>query len=165
MARQLLAALRRHPLRAGAHSRDVGLRGKQRMREATVGRACGVRWEGDHSEYFRPFFKKRTISGATSDEIERHAVVQCTSDTPVCGEPCSICLVSIESGDLLRGLQVTVILAMFMQQFSDIYYLTCDSAWQCDPPHFTHYFHRACIDEWLGIKGSCPLCKFEVVAT
>ncbi|KAI9012464.1 hypothetical protein DFJ74DRAFT_591708, partial [Hyaloraphidium curvatum] len=41
---------------------------------------------------------------------------------------CVICLSSYEPGDVLRR-------------------LPCG-----------HHFHRACVDEWLGVAGRCPLC-------
>jgi len=105
MARQLLAALRRHPNRhAGGSGGDANL----------------------------------PLRGATPHEIARHPVEACTLRSAHHGDTCSICLSTFQAGDDLRG-------------------LGCPSA------STRHFFHRACIDEWLGIRGCCPLCKFEVL--
>ncbi|KAF7148938.1 hypothetical protein RHSIM_Rhsim03G0245500 [Rhododendron simsii] len=29
----------------------------------------------------------------------------------------------------------------------------------------SHFFHTECVDKWLKINASCPLCKFEIVDT
>lgn len=29
----------------------------------------------------------------------------------------------------------------------------------------THFFHTECVDKWLKINASCPLCKFEILAS
>jgi hypothetical protein len=26
-------------------------------------------------------------------------------------------------------------------------------------PECNHYFHAACIDEWLKMNGTCPICR------
>lgn len=26
-------------------------------------------------------------------------------------------------------------------------------------PHCRHYFHRNCVDTWLKVNGSCPICR------
>lgn len=28
-----------------------------------------------------------------------------------------------------------------------------------------HHFHEACIDKWLRINATCPLCKFNILKT
>jgi E3 ubiquitin-protein ligase DOA10 len=25
-----------------------------------------------------------------------------------------------------------------------------------------HYFHKDCIDKWLGKSNNCPICKFDI---
>jgi len=104
MARQLLAALRRHPLRTP-----------------------------DGSSQAEP-----ATRGASAEEIARHPTEVCSPESPRCGETCSICLSEFKAGDQLRGLE-------------------------CFASSRRHFFHRGCIDEWLGICGCCPLCKFEIV--
>jgi hypothetical protein len=27
----------------------------------------------------------------------------------------------------------------------------------------THHFHSACIDKWLRINATCPLCKYNII--
>jgi len=29
----------------------------------------------------------------------------------------------------------------------------------------THFFHSECVDRWLKINATCPLCKFEICET
>ncbi|KAL4571550.1 hypothetical protein LXL04_018311 [Taraxacum kok-saghyz] len=45
---------------------------------------------------------------------------------------CCICLAKYKDGDLLREIPCT------------------------------HFFHTECVDKWLKINASCPLCKFEI---
>ncbi|WMV15130.1 hypothetical protein MTR67_008515 [Solanum verrucosum] len=28
--------------------------------------------------------------------------------------------------------------------------------------HCKHHFHSICIDKWLGINGSCPICRYKM---
>ncbi|KAJ2465012.1 hypothetical protein EV174_006724, partial [Coemansia sp. RSA 2320] len=48
---------------------------------------------------------------------------------------CAICLSDYEDGEILR-------------------LLPC-----------SHHMHQSCVDEWLHINRSCPLCKREATAT
>ncbi|KAI7829602.1 hypothetical protein BC939DRAFT_12639 [Gamsiella multidivaricata] len=48
---------------------------------------------------------------------------------------CSICLCDYEDLEELR-------------------HLPCD-----------HYFHKECVDEWLKLKRTCPLCKYDISRT
>lgn len=55
-------------------------------------------------------------------------------ERPISGEDaiCCICLTNYEDNDELRELPCS------------------------------HYFHTQCVDKWLKINASCPLCKFEI---
>ncbi|CAH1433185.1 unnamed protein product [Lactuca virosa] len=56
------------------------------------------------------------------------------NERPISGEDavCCICLAKYRDDDLLRELPCT------------------------------HFFHTECVDKWLKINASCPLCKFEI---
>lgn len=45
---------------------------------------------------------------------------------------CSVCLCEYETGEELKGLPCT------------------------------HYFHDVCIEKWLGMNESCPICRIVV---
>eukprot|EP00193_Tetraselmis_chui_P015739 CAMPEP_0177784964 /NCGR_PEP_ID=MMETSP0491_2-20121128/20022_1 /TAXON_ID=63592 /ORGANISM="Tetraselmis chuii, Strain PLY429" /LENGTH=530 /DNA_ID=CAMNT_0019305847 /DNA_START=169 /DNA_END=1761 /DNA_ORIENTATION=+ len=78
------------------------------------------------------------LRGATPEEIAQFPVEQCIAGCALQGETCSICLSSFHVGDDMRGLR-------------------------CPSARTRHFFHKACIDEWLGIRGCCPLCKYEIL--
>ncbi|CAN6453524.1 unnamed protein product [Victoria cruziana] len=47
--------------------------------------------------------------------------------------PCAICLQDFEEGDIARSL-----------------------------PRCSHHFHMVCIDKWLTVHGTCPICRQQV---
>ncbi|KAK9817678.1 hypothetical protein WJX72_000566 [[Myrmecia] bisecta] len=76
-----------------------------------------------------------TAKGASEWQIAALPVTPCLEGSAMLGETCSICLAAFEPDDKLRCLQCT------------------------------HYHHRACLDEWLRIRASCPLCKLSLTAS
>ncbi|GAB2271663.1 hypothetical protein Dimus_006493 [Dionaea muscipula] len=66
-------------------------------------------------------------------------MTECDSDTPIEhvlsleDAECCVCLSSYDDGTVLRELPCR------------------------------HHFHSACIDKWLYINASCPLCKFNIL--
>jgi len=52
---------------------------------------------------------------------------------------CTICLSQLEDGDAIRV-------------------LPCDTEGR-------HHFHKACIDQWLGMHASCPICRTSMLET
>ena len=74
--------------------------------------------------------------GLTSAEIAAHTIpIVFNEPLPprLLGEHCSICIGEFEEGEGLRQLKCS------------------------------HFFHAECIDEWLGKKDTCPLCKSSAV--
>jgi len=59
-------------------------------------------------------------------------LVYCGQELPVSQTSCAICMTEFEKDENLRSLQCT------------------------------HYFHRECIDKWLSVGTTCPVCKGEV---
>ncbi|GJQ09006.1 hypothetical protein GpartN1_g797.t1 [Galdieria partita] len=75
--------------------------------------------------------------GATKKEIERILLVRYHRESSEEDSTCPICLCEYEEGNLLR-------------------ILPCTSK---------HRFHAACVDRWLILNKSCPLCKAEIDAS
>lgn len=53
-------------------------------------------------------------------------------ELPTAQNTCAVCMMEFEKDEELRGL------------------------------HCTHHFHRECIDKWLSVGTTCPVCKSEV---
>ncbi|KAK7356533.1 hypothetical protein VNO80_15806 [Phaseolus coccineus] len=53
-----------------------------------------------------------------------------SSSSNICSSSCSICLGDYKEGDMLRLL-----------------------------PHCLHIFHLACVDPWLRLHSTCPICR------
>ncbi|EME31773.1 zinc finger (C3HC4-type RING finger) family protein [Galdieria sulphuraria] len=75
--------------------------------------------------------------GATKKEIDRILLVRYHRDSSEEESTCPICLCEYEEGNLLR-------------------ILPCTSK---------HRFHATCVDRWLILNKSCPLCKAEIDAS
>ncbi|XP_047046014.1 RING-H2 finger protein ATL39-like [Lolium rigidum] len=64
------------------------------------------------------------------------SVYDSSSDDPAGGKAeCAVCIVEFRDGDLARLL-----------------------------PRCGHRFHAACVDAWLRLHSTCPLCRADVVA-
>lgn len=72
--------------------------------------------------------------GATAEQLESLREISCGEGCPLVGEICSICLAPFSLGEQLKS------------------------------PSCCHYFHGACLEEWLLINASCPLCKTRLDA-
>jgi hypothetical protein len=73
--------------------------------------------------------------GATEEELSSLPTQVCSADSVLCGQSCMICLSAFQASETLRCLQCA------------------------------HHCHAACLDEWLYIRASCPLCKLSMRAT
>mmetsp|Transcript_23097 Transcript_23097/g.74286 ORF Transcript_23097/g.74286 Transcript_23097/m.74286 type:complete len:303 (-) Transcript_23097:124-1032(-) len=75
--------------------------------------------------------------GATNQQIDRITTVPYAQGLIPEGEDasCAICLTDFEDGEQLRQLPCR------------------------------HYFHKACIDDWLRINATCPRCRAVVIET
>uniref|UniRef100_A0A2P2ISY0 RING-type E3 ubiquitin transferase n=1 Tax=Rhizophora mucronata TaxID=61149 RepID=A0A2P2ISY0_RHIMU len=66
-------------------------------------------------------------------------MTECGTDSPVEhalsqeDAECCICLCAYDDGDELRELPCS------------------------------HHFHSACVDKWLYINSTCPLCKYDIL--
>jgi len=75
--------------------------------------------------------------GATKKEIEKIHLVRYHRESSEEESTCPICLCEYEEGNWIRV-------------------LPCTS---------THRFHATCVDRWLVLNKSCPLCKVEIDAS
>lgn len=77
------------------------------------------------------------VSQGAPDDVVRSLPQHVVQDgSPLLGEPCSICLSEFEAGDTVKSVD------------------TCA----------THYHHAGCLNEWLRIRATCPLCKAGLAA-
>ena len=77
---------------------------------------------------------RRACSGATEESIEaiRTAVVGAGGLAPDSECKCPICLEDFVPGSVLRCMDCT------------------------------HTFHKLCLDKWLSMKATCPICQRSV---
>lgn len=84
-------------------------------------------------------FKTKKDEGGTTEETDYNeggiVAVGTEKERTISGEDavCCICLASYLDNDELRELPCT------------------------------HFFHAECVDKWLKINATCPLCKYEIV--
>jgi len=100
---------------------------------------------GSYEELLRRFGAGNENRGASRDVIDSYpteVVGEATAaslgrddDAPSELGTCGICLEDFKAGDVKKS-------------------LSC--------PSQPHSFHKDCIDKWLGIAASCPMCKHEV---
>jgi len=73
-------------------------------------------------------------SGASPEQIGRLPTVQLDKNTTKDQEQsCSICLDKFQTGDVMKVMPCL------------------------------HKFHSKCLDQWLEIKSTCPLCLYDIV--
>ncbi|KAF9570053.1 hypothetical protein EC968_002315 [Mortierella alpina] len=79
-----------------------------------------------------PSSKEREEQECPSSKEREEQDQGCGADEDRMLPSCSICLCDYEDMEELR-------------------HLPCD-----------HYFHKECVDEWLKLKRTCPLCKYDI---
>jgi Ring finger domain len=75
------------------------------------------------------------ISRLTDAEISELPITRYQRKLSCGTSECTICITELEDGDMVRTL-----------------------------PKCNHVFHRDCIDRWLYISGTCPICRTAVSA-
>ncbi|XP_072988259.1 NEP1-interacting protein 1-like isoform X1 [Typha latifolia] len=86
------------------------------------------------------FLEAGGLRGMKKDSIDKLPRIRITREDNVDGAgeniSCSVCLQDLKIGEIVRSL-----------------------------PHCRHMFHLYCIDKWLVKRGSCPLCRRDVLIT
>lgn len=80
----------------------------------------------------RPSRSEDLPAGASDEQLDALPTHEIAAGSVLLGELCCICLAHFEQGHVVKS-------------------LAC-----------LHHFHPGCLDEWLRIQASCPLCKTQL---
>lgn len=75
-------------------------------------------------------------------------------------EICPICIENYKFNDILRMLPCKYDTLLLSLKSTD---MLRNNNFQMRSSFHRHAFHRKCVDPWLRVRETCPMCKFDVL--